>query len=123
MSGKTHNFDSFECALHALAPSCAHCGVRIVGHGLGKNGTFYCCDRCAEAKGVSGLLILLLHKSEPDWSGTAWTSRQVLDQRENEPSAHGRNRIWNVPLGRSGGASVSAVAHVNALTRFRPAQT
>jgi hypothetical protein len=27
MSGKTHNFDSFECAIHVLAPSCAHCGV------------------------------------------------------------------------------------------------
>jgi hypothetical protein len=55
MSGKTHNFDSFECAIHALAPSCAHCGVRIVGHGLEKDGTFYCCDHCAEAEGVSGL--------------------------------------------------------------------
>ncbi len=29
-----HTFDSFECAIHALAPSCAHCGVKIMGHGL-----------------------------------------------------------------------------------------
>jgi hypothetical protein len=55
MSGKTHNFDSFECAIHVLAPSCAHCGVKIMGHGLEKEGTFYCCDHCAEAKGVQGL--------------------------------------------------------------------
>jgi hypothetical protein len=55
MGGQTHHFDSFECAIHALAPTCAHCGVRIVGHGLEKGGTFYCCDHCAEAKGVSGL--------------------------------------------------------------------
>jgi hypothetical protein len=55
MGGKTHNFDSFECAIHALAPTCAHCDVRIVGHGLEKDGTFYCCDHCAEAEGVSGL--------------------------------------------------------------------
>jgi hypothetical protein len=55
MSGKTHNFGSFECAIHALAPSCAHCGVKIVGHGLEKEGTFYCCDHYAEAKGVKGL--------------------------------------------------------------------
>ena len=55
MGGKTHNFDSFECAIHALAPSCAHCGVKIMGHGLEKDGTFYCCDHCAEAKGVQGL--------------------------------------------------------------------
>ncbi|MGB8082907.1 MAG: hypothetical protein WCF83_20885 [Pseudolabrys sp.] len=55
MSGKTHTFDSFECAIHALAPSCAHCGVKILGHGLEKEGTFFCCDHCAEAKGVQGL--------------------------------------------------------------------
>ena len=24
-------FDSFECAIHALAPVCAHCGCRIIG--------------------------------------------------------------------------------------------
>ena len=33
-SGKTCTFDSFECAIHLLAPSCAHCGVRITGRGL-----------------------------------------------------------------------------------------
>jgi len=55
MGGKEHNFDSFECAIHALAPSCTHCGVRIVGHGLESDGKFYCCDHCAEAKGVKGL--------------------------------------------------------------------
>ena len=32
-AGKTYTFDSFECAIHTLAPTCAHCGVRIVGHG------------------------------------------------------------------------------------------
>ena len=55
MSGKTHTCDSFECAIHALAPTCKHCGIRIVGHGLEKDGTFYCCDHCAEKDGVSGL--------------------------------------------------------------------
>ena len=47
--------DSFECAIHALAPTCATCGIRIVGHGLENDGTFFCCDHCAEAKGVTGL--------------------------------------------------------------------
>ena len=54
-AGHTHTFDSFECAIHALAPSCSHCGVKIVGHGLETDGIFYCCDHCAEAKGVVGL--------------------------------------------------------------------
>jgi hypothetical protein len=30
----THVFDSFECAMHALAPHCERCGCRVVGHGV-----------------------------------------------------------------------------------------
>jgi len=55
MHGEKHVFDSFECAIAALAPVCAHCGTRIVGHGLERSGTFYCCKHCAEAEGVDGL--------------------------------------------------------------------
>ena len=55
MRGETHTFDSFECAIQALAPTCAHCGTRIVGHGLEKGGTYFCCEHCAEREGVSGL--------------------------------------------------------------------
>ena len=54
-SGKTHTFDSFECAIHALAPACAHCGCRIVGHGVEANGTYYCCAHCATRSGVKGV--------------------------------------------------------------------
>ena len=53
--GKTHTFDSLECAAHTLAPTCAHCGVRILGHDLEADGTMYCCEHCARAAGVSGL--------------------------------------------------------------------
>jgi phage terminase large subunit GpA-like protein len=55
MNGKAHIFDSFECAIHALAPMCEHCGTRIVGHGLEKDGTYYCCDHCAQKEGVTDL--------------------------------------------------------------------
>ncbi len=47
-------FDSFECAIHALAPTCDHCGCRIIGHGIESNGTIFCCAHCAENSGVSG---------------------------------------------------------------------
>lgn len=30
----THTFDSFECAIHALAPVCQHCDATIIGHGV-----------------------------------------------------------------------------------------
>jgi hypothetical protein len=55
MGSTTHTFDSFECAIHALAPTCKNCGIRIVGHGLEKEGTFFCCEHCAEMVGVTGL--------------------------------------------------------------------
>jgi hypothetical protein len=53
--GKSHTFDSFECAIQALAPTCDHCQCRIIGHGMEADGIFYCCDHCAEASGVKGL--------------------------------------------------------------------
>lgn len=40
-------FDSFECAIHAMAPQCAHCQCRIIGHGVEEAGKFYCCAHCA----------------------------------------------------------------------------
>lgn len=55
MAGETRVFDSFECAIHALAPQCAHCGCRVIGHGVEKDGTIYCCAHCAGKEGVSGL--------------------------------------------------------------------
>jgi hypothetical protein len=53
--GVPHVFDSFECAIHALAPTCGHCKCRIVGHGIEANGIFYCCAHCAKKSGVSGV--------------------------------------------------------------------
>ena len=52
MAGKTSTFDSFECAIQAMAPTCAHCGVRIVGHGMEKAGRMFCCAQCAEHQGA-----------------------------------------------------------------------
>jgi hypothetical protein len=55
MGDKRHSFDSFECAIQALAPQCAQCGTRIVGHGLESSGVMFCCRHCAEQHGVQGL--------------------------------------------------------------------
>jgi hypothetical protein len=54
-NGRSHTFDSFECAIHALAPTCAHCSCRIVGHGVQAGGTIYCCAHCAAQGGEGGL--------------------------------------------------------------------
>jgi len=55
LGGTTRTFDSFECAIHLLAPRCAHCACRIIGHGVESNGAFFCCVHCAEHAGVDGL--------------------------------------------------------------------
>lgn len=55
IAGKTYTFDSFECAIHAVAPRCEHCGIPIIGHGLEKNGSVYCCAHCAAGQGVTEL--------------------------------------------------------------------
>ena len=52
--GESHVFDSFECAIHLLAPTCAHCQCRIVGHGVEVEETIYCCAHCAKASGMQG---------------------------------------------------------------------
>jgi hypothetical protein len=53
LAGKRHVFDSFECAIHALAPTCAHCHCKIVGHGIESNGSMFCCAHCAQEMGVA----------------------------------------------------------------------
>jgi hypothetical protein len=55
LAGREHTFDSFECAIHALAPQCAHCGCRVVGHGVESDGHIFCCAHCAEHSGAGGL--------------------------------------------------------------------
>ena len=55
MAGRTHTFDSFECAISVLAPACSHCRCRIVGHGLEAGDKYYCCAHCAGEAGVNGL--------------------------------------------------------------------
>ena len=53
--GAAHTFDSFECAIQALAPTCAHCGCRVIGHGVEAAGKVYCCANCARMSGEKGM--------------------------------------------------------------------
>jgi hypothetical protein len=55
IQGRTHVFDSFECAIHAVAPVCPQCHCRVIGHGVEQDGTIYCCVHCASLAGVRGL--------------------------------------------------------------------
>jgi hypothetical protein len=53
--GECHTFDSFECAIQAMAPTCPHCGCRVIGHGVESNGEIFCCGSCAKMEGVVGI--------------------------------------------------------------------
>ena len=55
MAGQTRTFDSFECAIHACAPVCAHCGCKVVGHGVQAGEKIYCCASCAHGHGALAL--------------------------------------------------------------------
>jgi hypothetical protein len=49
--GRDLTFDSIECAAQEIAPLCAHCGVRVLGHGTEAEGTVFCCAHCAAKQG------------------------------------------------------------------------
>ncbi len=54
--GENFEFDSFECAINKLAPMCARCGCRVIGHGVEHGDTIYCCAHCADQAGDKGLV-------------------------------------------------------------------
>jgi hypothetical protein len=55
VAGQSHVFDSLECAIHAVAPSCTQCGTKIIGHGVEADGDLFCCAHCASRAGVKGV--------------------------------------------------------------------
>lgn len=55
IGNENHIFDSFECAIQALAPQCSHCSCEIIGHGMEKDGKFFCCAHCASVEGIDEL--------------------------------------------------------------------
>lgn len=63
-AGRTHTFDSFECAIHKLAPICDHCGCRVIGHGIEAAGTYFCCAHCAREHGATGAVDNVAHAAQ-----------------------------------------------------------
>lgn len=49
LAGKTYFFDSFECAITKLAPTCKHCSCLIIGHGVSAANEYYCCEHCVRS--------------------------------------------------------------------------
>lgn len=49
--GNHHVFDCFECAVTELAPRCANCQTRVIGHGMEAGDEIYCSAHCARVAG------------------------------------------------------------------------
>ncbi|WP_413287667.1 hypothetical protein [Bdellovibrio sp. HCB337] len=49
IQSESHEFDCFECAIQALAPTCMHCGCRVIGHGVESGDRIFCCHHCQHA--------------------------------------------------------------------------
>lgn len=54
-NGRTEFFDCFECAIHMLAPRCADCDTRVIGHGVEVDELIFCSAHCARMQGKQGL--------------------------------------------------------------------
>jgi hypothetical protein len=52
-AGERHVFDSFECAIHRMAPICEHCGVKVIGHGTEVDGRFLLRPLCSGGNRLS----------------------------------------------------------------------
>lgn len=54
IAGSSHEFDCFECAIHALAPRCYRCGCKVIGHGASDKGVIFCSSHCARTADLGG---------------------------------------------------------------------
>jgi DNA-directed RNA polymerase subunit RPC12/RpoP len=61
MGGRTMIFDSFECAIQALAPVCPHCGNRIIGHGVEHDGAIFSAPIAPRRKALEASSIAIEH--------------------------------------------------------------
>ena len=101
-----HVFDSFECAIHALAPSCARCGSTILGHGVEADGTMYCCASCSHASGVEDIKDRA-DTPQGEEARRSGASRSELKEqpgrRERRHGAAGAGRTSTVGVSRQSG--------------------
>ena len=75
-AGHRHVFDSFECAIHKLAPICEHCGCRVIGHGIEGGGRFSAAQIAPATQG--------LHKHATTYkTGGPGTQKPGIPQRRS----------------------------------------
>jgi hypothetical protein len=54
-------FDTIQCAVPILAPSCAHCLCTILGQGVEVGSITYCSAGCAQQSGIQSVPAAVHH--------------------------------------------------------------
>ena len=92
-AGSVHTFDSFECAIHRMAPVCEHCGCKVVGHGVEADGVFFCCAHCARESGAGSAQALADHAGvAPGLAAAGRRGGAAADRPVSGPAATGPGR-------------------------------
>jgi len=55
-NGRRYVLDSLECAIDRLAPRCASCGVRIIGHATVVGTSLFCGVHCSRFMGINSFV-------------------------------------------------------------------
>jgi hypothetical protein len=105
-AGAVHVFDSFECAIHRMAPRCEHCGCIVIGHGVQGDGRFFCCAPFAQEEGVDGVADdAWWHLNQNTLISSEWGTASTIDAglvpdlRLGQKYGH-RLHFWNLAEGR-----------------------
>ena len=64
-AGSRHVFDSFECAIRAVALFCEHCGCKMIGRGTEVSRKFFCCTHCARTRTPTDVKDRAVYQSVP----------------------------------------------------------
>jgi hypothetical protein len=52
LGSEKHIFDSFECAMSAMLPTCSYCRCQIIGEGVQMGSAIFCSYACANEQNV-----------------------------------------------------------------------
>ena len=78
-----------ECAIHRLAPTCAPCGCRVIGHGVEAGEAIYCCATAAGGLHASTGMRIFVCASDLSGPTVEQTLNQLLSEMDRFDQSSG----------------------------------